>query len=295
MGLISKQSWWVKLGLKIFLSKLSLPYAFWRRVGLFRHGDMDDPYRAIQTFEKYYSKALSFSKLPADFSSLELGPGDSVLSGVVARAYGARRVWLVDTGVFADTSIESCSVVANALQNHGKALPSFKEAKSVGDVLHLLDIAYLTEGTESLRKMPAASIDFFWSQVVLEHVLRDELPEFLSNLRRVVKPDAIGVHTIDFRDHLSGGLNSLRFSEERWESDCFRNAGFYTNRLRPREVLAMFAAAGFSIKVLAETRWPQMPIKRRVLANEFQSYSDEDFMVAEIEILLRPCSIEVKS
>jgi SAM-dependent methyltransferase len=289
MGLMSKVPWWAKLGIKLLLSRLPLPYGFWQRAGLFRHGNMDDPDRAIRTFEKYYQQALAHGKLPAEFNSLELGPGDSVLSGIVARAHGAGRVWLVDAGSFADTNVNTCQVVARELRSRGKILSSIEQISDIREVLHLLDIKYLTDGTESLARIPDSSIDFFWSQVVLEHVPRDEFPEFLRHLRRIAKTDAIGVHSIDFRDHLSGGLSNLRFSKARWEGAFFRDAGFYTNRLRPREMLAMFSAAGFSVEVLTETRWPEMPIKRHQLSSEFKAFPDEDFMVAEIEVLLRPC------
>lgn len=288
MGVRSKIPWWAKLGFKLALSKLPLPYVFWRRLGLFRHGNMDDPARAIRAFEKYYREALTHGSVPSDFSSLELGPGDSILAGVVARAYGASAVWLVDAGYFADTSVQACQATSRQLLSQGRVLPSIEQANDLTEILSQLNINYLTRGTRSLSEVPDASIDFFWSQVVLEHVPRDEFPEFLRQLRRVAKLGAVGVHSIDFRDHLSDRLNNLRFSREQWEGAFFRNGGFYTNRLRPREMLSMFTEAGFAVEVLAETRWPKMPIQRHQLAREFQTLLDEDFMVAEIEIVVRP-------
>lgn len=288
MGVMSKVPWWLKLGLKLLLSKLPLPYSFWQTLGVFRHGYTDDPDRAIRTFEKYFYHALNYAKLENDFVSLELGPGDSILTGIVARAYGASCAWLVDAGSFANTSVNSCQIVAKDLSSRGKSIPTIESAVDVEEILHLLNINYLTNGTQSLVEIPDASVDFFWSQVVLEHVPRDEFLELLKHLRRVAKPSSIGIHSIDFRDHLSGNLNNLRFSKALWEGRFFRNAGFYTNRLRPREMLAMFSEAGFTAELLAETRWSEMPIKRHELASEFQVLSDEDIMVAEMEVLLRP-------
>lgn len=288
MGLMAKMPWWSKLGLKLLLSRLPLPYGFWRGLGLFRHGYMDDPQRAIRTYEKYHAQAQPQGGFPPGFRVLELGPGDSVLSGLVARAYGAGKVWLVDAGNFADTGVNACQRTVGALRERGLGLPSIEGVASLPDVLRALNIDYLTRGTKSLAQIPDASIDFFWSQVVLEHVPRDEFAELLQQLRRVVKPGGVGVHSIDFRDHLGGGLNNLRFSRERWESSFFRGGGFYTNRLRPREMLAMFSEAGFAVELLAETRWPEMPIRQQDLAPEFRALPEEDFMVAEIEVLLRP-------
>lgn len=288
MGLIGRLPWQVKLYAKLVLSRLPISYNLWRRMGLFRHGEMNLPIKAVNTFDAYYQRAIDRSPLAPGFRSLELGPGDSVLSGLVAQAYGASKAWLVDAGAFADTGVSACQETVQLLRTRGKSIRDISAAKTVAEVLQTFEIEYLTEGTASLASIPDASIDFFWSQVVLEHVPRREFPHFLKQLRRISAPGSIGVHSIDFRDHLSGGLNNLRFSESTWESRAFREGGFYTNRLRPREMLTMFTQAGFEVEVVRQSRWAEMPIRRRQLAPEFHSLPDEDFMVAEIEIIVRP-------
>ena len=287
MGLISRLPWWAKLGGKLVLSRLHIPYKWWRAVGLFRHGDMSDPARSIATFRRYYEQALQFGPLPAGFHSLELGPGDSVLSGIAARAFGAQRAWLVDAGRYADTGWQACQRAIELLAAEGRTLPPVGHAQTVDELLAALDIAYLTGGIDSLCSIPDASVDFIWSQVVLEHVPRSQFMQLLTELRRVASPAAIGIHSIDFRDHLAGSLNNLRFTEHVWESQAFRNGGFYTNRLRPREMIGMFQAAGFEPKILAEARWPAPPIPRSKLAPTFARLHDEDFMVAELDLLTR--------
>lgn len=280
--------WWTRIAAKVALSRLPVPYSFWRRIGLFRHGEMNSPERAVNTFETFFARALKHRDLHAGFQSLEMGPGDSVLSGLAARAHGASHAWLVDAGSFADTDLANCREVIELYRAQGKPMPDIGGASTVADVLKRAGVSYLTHGTASLAEIPDGSIDFFWSQVVLEHVSRPEFPQFMRELRRVATPDAIGVHSIDFRDHLGGALNNLRFSEATWEGNLFKNSGFYTNRLRPREMIEMFKNAGFSVEVMHEARWPQMPIARTNMASEFKYLPDEDFMVAEIEVILRP-------
>lgn len=286
--MISRLPWWVKLYAKLLLARLPVPYSLWRKLKLFQHGEMNDPTRAIRTFEKYYRRACAHAAIAPGFTVLELGPGDSILSGLVARSMGASQVWLVDAGAFADTDVAACHRTLALLKQAGHIDLGFSDATSVDEMLRNANVTYLTRGTASLADIPEASIDFFWSQVVLEHVPHDEFPEFLRQLRRIVKPNGIGVHSVDFRDHLSNALNNLRFSHETWEGRVFRNSGFYTNRIRPCAMLALFKDAGFDAEVVAETYWPKIPTPRSAMAKPFSDMLDVDLQVAEFDVVLSP-------
>lgn len=286
--MISRLPWWVKLYAKLLLARLPVPYSLWRKLKLFQHGEMNDPTRAIRTFEKYYRRACAHAAIAPGFTVLELGPGDSILSGLVARSMGASQVWLVDAGAFADTDVAACHRTLALLKQAGHIDLGFSDATSVDEMLRNANVTYLTRGTASLADIPEASIDFFWSQVVLEHVPRDEFPEFLRQLRRIVKPNGIGVHSVDFRDHLSNALNNLRFSHETWEGRVFRNSGFYTNRIRPGAMLALFKDAGFDAEVVAETYWPKIPTPRSAMAKPFSDMLEVDLQVAEFDVVLSP-------
>ena len=67
------------------------------------------------------------------------------------------------------------------------------------------------------------------------------------------------MHSIDFRDHLGGGLNNLRLSNYFWESRLGRTSGFYTP-VTPTGNFKFNEAAGFDIEVVNTTKWPSMPI-----------------------------------
>ncbi len=288
MAMISRLPWWAKLYAKLALARLPVPYSLWRKLKLFRHGQMNDPARAIHTFEKYYRRAREHVTIAPGFTVLEVGPGDSILSGLVARSMGASQVWLVDAGAFADTDVAACRRTLALLKQAGHADLDFGDVTTVDAVLSRTNVTYLTSGTESLASIPDASVDFFWSQVVLEHVPYDEFPIFLRQLRRIVKPDGIGVHSVDFRDHLSDALNNLRFSCETWESRAFRSSGFYTNRIRPGSMLSHFKEAGFDVEVVAETYWPQIPTPRDAMAAPFRELPDAELRLAEYEVTLLP-------
>ena len=287
MVMISNFPWWAKLYAKLVLARLPVPYSLWRKLKLFRHGEMNDPGRAVSTFEKYYRRACENADIAPGFSVLELGPGDSILSGLVARSMGASKAWLVDAGAFADTDVAACHRTLTLLKQAGHHDLNLADATSVDEVLKRANVIYSTRGTTSLAEIPDASIDFFWSQVVLEHVPRDDFPEFLRQLRRIVKPQGIGVHSVDFRDHLSDALNNLRFSHKTWEGRVFRNSGFYTNRIRPGAMLNLFKEAGFDVEVVAETHWPEIPTPRTAMAAPFRDLPEAELRLAEFEVLLR--------
>lgn len=289
MAVILRLPWWAKLYTKIVLARLPVPYYLWRKLKLFRHGEMNNPVHAIRTFKKYYRLACEHSDMATGFTVLELGPGDSILSGLVARSMGASQAWLVDAGAFADMDIVACHQTLALLKKAGYIDLDLNNAISVHDLLQRANVKYLTCGTSSLAEIPDASIDFFWSQVVLEHVPLDEFPVLLGQLRRVVSPRGIGMHSVDFRDHLEGGLNHLRFSPATWEGRIFRNSGFYTNRIRPGDMLTLFRDAGFDTKVIAETYWPEVPTPRVAMAMPFREMPEAELRLAEYEVLLRPC------
>lgn len=290
MGVKSCLPWWAKMGGKLALSRLPVPYSWWRALKIFRHGDMHHPAHAYSVFCAHRDRVLAKRILPTEFTCLELGPGDSLLSGLVACAYGASKVYLVDTGDHAVRDLEPYQEMLALLRSQGMPLPKAERATSLEELLALCGITYLTDGVGSLHRIPASTVDFVWSQVVLEHVPKHEFHGLLGELRRVMRTDAIASHSVDLRDHLGGALNSLRFSEGIWESSVFLHAGFYTNRIRYRDMLEAFVAAGFQPTILRTKKWDILPLVKSSMASPYCDYPSEDLLVAEFEVLLTPTS-----
>lgn len=288
MGVISRLPWWAKLGGKLALARLPLPYSWWRALDVFRHGDMHHPKHAYSVFCAHRDRVLAKRTLANEFTCLELGPGDSLLSGLVACAYGASKVYLVDTGDYAVRDLEPYRQMLALLRSYGMPLPQAESALSLEELLSTCGITYLTDGLESLRHIPAGSVDFVWSQVVLEHVQKHEFNGLLGELRRVMRDDAVGSHSVDLRDHLDGALNNLRFTERIWESSLFRHSGFYTNRICYHEMMRSFVDAGFQPTILRTERWESLPLPQRSMAVPFCDYLPENLLVTEFEVLLSP-------
>jgi len=280
--------WWARIGAKLLLSNLPIPYYWWRKLSLFRHGDMNVPEPAIEKFRHHFDLANSARPLPAEFTALELGPGDSALSVLIARTWGASAAIALDAGDFAMRDIQAYLRTAEVLNRQGKKCPDLSDVRDFDEMLGRLNARYLTRGTASMAEIPDASIDYIWSCVVLEHVHRDEFARMAREMRRILKPGGVMAHSIDLRDHLGGGLNNLRVSAQRWESPFFQDAGFYTNRLGFRDLVGLFEKAEFAWKTAHIDRWPGLPLPRKLMQPEFRERSDDDLCIAGFQLILWP-------
>jgi SAM-dependent methyltransferase len=260
---------------------------FGRRLGVFELGEMEDPGYAYRVFRRHFDRT-DLTRRPDGFVVLEIGPGDTLLTAVIAPAFGARSTILVDARPFARKPLAPYRAMAEFLRREGKEPPAVEDADSLAALLSICGARYETRGLESLKELPDRSVDFFFSQAVLEHVRRRDMAETLRQLRRVVRDDGVGCHRIDLSDHLSGALNNLRFAERLWESALMAGSGFYTNRLRYPELLRLFRETGFQATVAQIDRWDRLPTARPGLARQFQAFSDEDLSIKGFDVVLRP-------
>ncbi len=279
--------WPVKIVAKLILSRLPVSYQFWERLHLFKYGDMDQPEHALSLFRAHFERAPLARKPSGGFVVLELGPGDSLFSALIAKAFGASTTYLVDKGSYAREDLKSYREMAALLRETTGSAIDLNGCRTLQDVLGRCSAHYLTDGVASLRSLPEGSVDFIWSHHVLEHVRRGEFVPLLRELRRVQQGTGSSCHSIDLQDHLSAALNNLRFREGVWESDFMAKSGFYTNRLRYSELLQIFQQAGFEVEVLSVDRWPTLPTAREKLAPPFRDLPEEELAVSKFSVLLR--------
>lgn len=276
--------WWGKIAAKIVLTRLQIPYIFWSKVGLFQHGEMDEPSYAYRIFKQHFDNV----KLPEGFVSLELGPGDSLFSALISRAFGGSASYLVDAGDFARKDVEPYRAIANFLTQKELPIPNIQELKSLEKILNCCSANYLTSGLTSLRTIPAQSVDYIWSNAVLEHIRKKEFLDTMLELRRIIRNNGVCSHQVDLKDHLSNALNNLRFPEHIWENEFMAKSGFYTNRIQYSQMLDMFRQAGFDVEIIKVTRWDTLPTPRAKLSKEFISQSDEELCISGFSVVLRP-------
>lgn len=283
---LSGVPWWLKMAAKMLLSRLGVPYPVFRRLGLFRHGHMDSARYALDVFDHHVAQAGLVNGL-AGKTLLEIGPGDSIATAILAQAHGARAI-LLDSGRHARRDMEPYRRLCNALADRKLRTPRLTAASDIDALLRDCAALYLTDGLQGLARIPDASVDLVFSHAVLEHVRREDVAAMLRECRRVLKPRGVCSHQVDLRDHLSESLNNLRFSRHCWESRLFAESGFYTNRIRYGQMLKLFSEAGFDMTVTDVSRWTALPIARHKLHAEFRDLPEDELVISGFSVVLRP-------
>jgi len=276
--------WWVKILIKIFLSRIPIGYKSWHKIGLFRHGKMDSAEYSIKVFNSHKKKA-DIENLN-NKTILEIGPGDSIATAIIAASEGASSI-LIDSGFYAETDSNFYINLINHLKIKKNYIISESKEILLSDILSNTQSKYLTKGLKSWSEIEDESIDFIFSQAVLEHIPKNEFRQTMRECHRVLKQNGVISHKIDLKDHLGGALNNLRFNEILWESNFLSKSGFYTNRIQFSEMLNYFSSIGFQSKVLEINRWVELPTKKRKMNNKFRQIPDEELLISEFDVLLR--------
>ncbi|MCA8925043.1 MAG: class I SAM-dependent methyltransferase [Planctomycetes bacterium] len=228
---------------------------------------------------------------------LELGPGHSLLGGVLLFLWGAARYSAVDPFPIACLEPEVFQALLDRL-----ALPSLLGARdpaaarraqedmrarferavrfTAGGVEFDPDLLDLRQEDAAQLSHADASVDLVASTSVLEHV-RD-LDAVAAECARVLRPGGLALHQIDFRDHrdFAQPWAFLEHSSEAWERMHAERPFDYTNRRRLGDALAAFAKAGLELVHRDDyERAALAPERAARFAPEFRDRSQEDLEV----------------
>lgn len=145
--------WYIKIAAKLVLSRLPVGYSLWSKLNLFAHGAMHKPDYAYGVFRQHYERS-HFSRKEGDFVALEVGPGDSLLSAIVAVAHGASRCYLIDAGAYATEDLAIYRDMVGFLRLRKLPVPDIDKVSSLAGVLESCNAVYGTQGLRSLRVIP---------------------------------------------------------------------------------------------------------------------------------------------
>ncbi|MDN3565292.1 class I SAM-dependent methyltransferase [Paeniroseomonas aquatica] len=251
--------WWVKLGVKLGLAAVGVHGGRARRLGLARPSfEAGDPAKLLNAPPAWLAEATRLmGRRPRTL--LEVGPGRMVLRAPVLAGLGLEHVWFVDPSDAAPADPGAYLAVATLARSHGVPVPDLTGCADRTAILRRCQASLLLGGPEVLAAIPDGAVDLVVSEAVLEHVRRSDLAPLLAQLRRVTAPDGVGIHRIDFQDHLGGGLQHLRFSDSFWASALVGKAGIYVNRLGLSAMVGRFRHAGFTVEVPEAVVWPRRP------------------------------------
>ena len=269
--------WALKILIKIIISKLPIKYSFWKKVGIFRHGGMDKIEYSKKIFFGHIGDIQKYRKIKKPII-LELGPGDGISSAIYSTVVDSPKIYLIDVKPFANKDISPYIDIINTLPKDKSLKFNIKKIKSINDILNELNASYLTDGLSSLKSIKDNSIDYLFSHSVMEHIRFSEVQQTIKEIYRILKPNGIISHNINYKDHLADSLNNLRFPKKIWESDFFANSGFYTNRIPAIEMHNLFKKYNFEFYYENFSSWVNMPIKRRYIDKYFHKYSNKELM-----------------
>ncbi|MBI1387125.1 MAG: methyltransferase domain-containing protein [bacterium] len=245
-------------------------------------------------------------------SILELGCGASQGAGLAWLIAGSRRLHSLDVYRYA-TSERNLAVFDGLVKRFRSALDSADDPLFSSPILTggrmrmLLDSNRLDLLREAIRAggdapdgaflvrytapdytrdtLEPDSVDFAFSQVVLQHV--DDLAGLFANLHGWLKPGGFMSHWIDF--------SSLGTSEA-WNGHWALSDGMYklmrgkrlylTNRLPHSEIVRIMKECDFEL-VADERQIKPSGIKREQLADRYRSISEEDLTTFASWILAR--------
>jgi hypothetical protein len=131
-------------------------------------------------------------------------------------------------------------------------LINFRDACFNENLLERLGINYISNFKVTDFSSIEVRYDVFYSNNTLEHIPLAEIKMILEESKKILNPDAIHLHRIDFSDHFShidqsiSSCNFLKYSD-RLHNLIAGNQFTYHNRLRVNDFIEIFESSGYKI------------------------------------------------
>lgn len=184
---------------------------------------------------------------------------------------------------------QSCPWIVPARMERLRELAQHPPATLRG-LLAELGVTYRI-GDASATGMEPASVDYFVTNNVFEHIPRAAIGDLLRESVRLGRNGAVLSHHIDLRDHYAKfdrGLDvfhSLRYSDRQWR---FLNSRLEPqNRLRHSDYVELFTDAGLEILADEVTRGPADALARTPIAAPFRRYPADDLRIVDMWVVAR--------
>jgi hypothetical protein len=190
-----------------------------------------------------------------DIHILEIGAGWDFLANFIYYCYGINRQTTVD--IVSLATAEAVNAVITALQDRPppgairQPQALVRDASLKEDLERLYGITYFAPMDVRVSGLPDQSIDAILTTSVLEHIPPTELHGIFGEFRRILNPEGLMRHRIDYSDHYSHSdqaispYNMLRFGDRVWR--WFSPPNHFQNRWKTPDYLRLFHATGFKV------------------------------------------------
>ena len=219
---------------------------------------------AERIFELYRLELVKHRGALEGLRILELGPGYTLVSGLLYVVHGARSYVAADLYPFAAKDSSTYRALREHLAERPPLVPfpGLSEARAVA--LRRLDEVVDLSGAEarfdearvawrypvdaSALPFPDASFDVVLSNASFEHF--EDPGRAARECARVLAPGGLGLHQIDMRDHrdFSRPLEFLRYGDDEWRDTWRSYQRMFTNRLRKGDFVRLFEEAGTRVE-----------------------------------------------
>lgn len=289
-------------------------------------GGTDSARYCYSVWLRHLVLAHASGRMPAGVPRVvaELGPGDSIGIGIAALLSGAERYFALDIVRYTDLARSKAMIdELAALFRERAPLPGDEEFPALKPALdsgafprHILGdealeaalaparLAGIRAAIDRVADSPThvayhapwndpavirpGSVDFIFSQAVLEHV--DDLEGVYAAMHRWLAPTGLISHQVDFRCHRKADTwnGHWTYSDFTWKLIVGRRA-YLLNRLPYSRHLDLLRRAGFEI-VAERTVRTDSVLRRRELAARFRAMTDDDLTTSGAYLLATPAA-----
>ncbi len=227
---------------------------------------------------------------------LEFGAGWDLYSNLLYWCLGINRQIVVDVRRWLQVQAVN-AVIAHLQKDPPKGSvrtpPGLLSHRDIDAQLKsIYGIDYRAPFNAAAMPLEDHSIDVIVTTSVLEHIPLDACQVIIDECRRVMKPDGLMSHIIDYSDHYShsdGNIttyNYLQFGDAEWSR--YNPSIHYQNRARTEEYRQLFRRAGFEIVSEREWRGDSAELAQVNIHPAFQGRSREELLALGCEFQLRP-------
>jgi len=249
-------------------SELSYSLYYWlqRNFGALKTKNIT-PVPGLSSGFEFCSRLMRLNRSPINATFFEIGTGRRLNVPIALWLAGAKKVITLDLNPYLKSELvkqELGYIRANTAQiqslfagqiydNRLEKLLDFSGNNwQLPELLNFCGIDYLAPADAAMTALPANSVDYHISYNVFEHISPANLRKILKEAGRIIKPDGMLIHRIDYSDHFAyadetiSKINFLQFTDKQWQKIA-SNRYMYANRLRIDDFENLFDCAGYTI------------------------------------------------